>query len=239
MKKTVLVTGASGGIGRAIVKRFAKEGYNIIYHYNSTLDNAFVAEIAKVTNILPVKADFKNCNEIITMFESSIKTFGTIDCLVNNAGVDRVSPIVDENIDAINECLQINLSSAIFLTSLVSKKMCEMQSGAIVNISSIWGKYGGGLESVYSASKSGLIGFTKAIAKELGANGVRANSLTLGMIDTKMNNNLTTEEKQEFVLNTALQRIGTPEEVASAVYFLASDDSKYITGQDIGVDGGY
>lgn len=239
MKKTVLVTGASGGIGRAIVTKFAKEGYDIIYHYNSSQDEEFISRLSRTTNVLPIKADFKNCNEIITMFEKSIEIFGKIDCLVNNAGVDRVMPIIDENINTINDVLQINLAGAILLTSLVSKKMCEMRSGSIINISSIWGVFGGGCESVYSASKAGLIGFTKAIAKELGANGVRANSLSLGMIDTKMNNFLSLDEKKVFVSNTALQRMGTPEDVASVVYFLASEDSKFITGQNIGVDGGY
>ena len=188
---------------------------------------------------MPVKANFENCNEIITMFDTSIKTFGKIDVLINNAGIDSVRPIVDENEESISKVMQINLTSSILLTSLVSKEMCKNHCGSIVNISSIWGVYGGSLESVYSATKAGLIGFIKAISKELGVNGVRANAVAPGLIDTKMNNNLTKTEKQDFINNLSLNSIGSPNDVANAVYFLASDEAKYITGQVLGVDGGF
>lgn len=239
MAKTVLITGASGGIGGEIVKKFAKNNYNIVYHYNNNYDEKLINELIGITKVLPVKANFENCNEIITMFDTAIKTFGKIDVLVNNAGIDSVCSIVDENIESISRVLQINLTSSILLTSLVSKEMCKNHSGSIVNISSIWGVYGGSLESVYSASKSGIIGFTKAIARELGVNGVRANAVAPGLIDTKMNNNLTKSEKLDFINNLSLNSIGTPNDVANAVYFLASDEAKYITGQVLGVDGGF
>lgn len=239
MAKTVLITGASGGIGSEIARKFADNNYNIIYHYNNNYNEKFINELAGKTKILPVKANFENCNEIITMFDTSIKTFGKIDVLINNAGIDSVRPIVDENEESISKVMQINLTSSILLTSLVSKEMCKNHIGSIVNISSIWGVYGGSLESVYSATKAGLIGFTKAIAKELGVNGVRANAVAPGLIDTKMNNNLTKTEKQDFINNLSLNSIGSPKDVANAVYFLASDESKYITGQVLGVDGGF
>ena len=117
--------------------------------------------------------------------------------------------------------------------------MCKHQSGAIVNISSIWGISGGSMESVYSASKAGIIGFTKATAKELGRNGIRVNAVAPGLIDTKMNNNLSSEDKAEFVNTLAINQIGSAIDVANAVYFLASDEAKYITGQILGVDGGF
>lgn len=239
MSKTVLITGASGGIGSEIVKKFAEHNYNIIYHYNNNFDKTLVENISKKTNILPIKANFKNNEEIVNMFNLAIKTFGKIDCLVNNAGVDRVCSIIDEECGAVADLLQINLTSTIVLTSLVAKQMCKHQSGAIVNISSLWGISGGSMESVYSASKAGIIGFTKATAKELGRNGIRVNAVAPGLIDTKMNNNLSSEDKAEFVNTLAINQIGSAIDVANAVYFLASDDAKYITGQILGVDGGF
>lgn len=239
MSKTVLITGASGGIGSEIVKKFAERNYNIIYHYNNNFDKTLVENISKKTNILPIKANFKNNEEIVNMFNLAIKTFGKIDCLVNNAGVDRVCSIIDEEGGAVADLLQINLTSTIILTSLVAKQMCKQQSGAIVNISSIWGISGGSMESVYSASKAGIIGFTKATAKELGRNGIRVNAVAPGLIDTKMNDNLSSEDKAEFVNTLAINQIGSAIDVANAVYFLASDEAKYITGQILGVDGGF
>lgn len=238
MSKTVLITGASGGIGREIVEKFANEGYNIVYHYNNFMDEKIIAEVSAKTNILPIKADFRNREEIVFLYNNAKSAFGHIDVLVNNAGIDRVCSIVDEDISKIEELVQINLTAQILLTSLISKGMCENHKGSIINVSSIWGVKGGAMESVYSATKSGMIGFTKALSQELGLSGVRVNAVAPGLIDTKMNDNLTNNEKEEFISTTALNRIGKPKEVAELIYFLASDNSAYITGQVIGIDGG-
>lgn len=238
-KKTVLITGASGDIGHAICLEFANNGYNIVYHYNSKMDEIFINTLSAITSVLPVKADFTKQKEIENLANKAIKTFGQIDCLVNNAGISSTSLIIDESFESISTTMQINLLSTVYLTKLISTNMCNFQSGTIINISSIWGVYGGASESVYSASKAGIIGFTKALAKELGTNNIRVNCVAPGLIDTKMNNNLTQAQKAEFATQTSLSRIGTSTEVAKAVFFLASGNSSFITGQTIGVDGGF
>lgn len=238
MKKTVLITGASGDIGLAIAKKFADLNYNIVYHYNKNLNNGVVNSLAKTSNVLPVQADLNDQKDIEKLVSTAVKTFGKIDCLVNNAGVSSPKLAIDESYGSISEVVSTNLVSAIYLTSLVIPHMNE--GGSIVNISSVWGVYGGAGESTYSASKSGLIGYTKALSKELGASNIRVNAVAPGMIDTKMNINLTKREKQEFLEDhTALQSIGTPEDVANVVLFLSGDGARYITGETLKVDGGF
>ncbi len=236
-KKTVLITGASGGIGYAIAKEFAMKGYNIIFHYNNNYNESLVQELTKITSVLPIKADFTKPMDIALMVRDSLETFGKIDVLVNNAGVARICPIVDEDYKGMENVIDINLTAPAYLSALVSKSMCENQSGSIIFVSSIWGIYGGAVESIYSATKAGLIGLTKALANELAPNGIRVNAVAPGLIDTKMNNDLTDAEKQDFVSGVSIERIGKPEEVAKAVSFLAGDDSSYINGVIINVDG--
>ena len=238
MKKTVLITGASGDIGLAIAKKFAEQNYNIIYHYNKNLNDGVVSSIARATNVLPIQANLCEQKDIERLVSTAVKTFGKIDCLVNNAGVSSPKLAVDESYGSISEVMNTNLVSAIYLTSLIIPHMNE--GASIVNISSVWGVFGASGESTYSATKSGLIGYTKALAKELGASKIRVNAVAPGMIDTKMNINLTKREKQEFLEDhTALQEIGTPEDVANVVSFLAGDGARYITGQTLSVDGGF
>lgn len=238
MKKTVILTGASGDIGLAIAKKFAEQNYNIVYHYNKNLNNGVVNSLAKTSNVLPIQADLNDQKDIEKLVATTIKTFGKIDCLVNNAGVSSPKLAIDESYGSISEVVSTNLVSAIYLTSLVIPHMNE--GASIVNISSVWGVYGGAGESTYSATKSGLIGYTKALAKELGASKIRVNAVAPGMIDTKMNINLTKREKQEFLEDhTALQSIGTPEDVANVVLFLSGDGARYITGETLKVDGGF
>ena len=238
MKKTVLITGASGDIGLAIAKKFAEQNYNIVYHYNKNLNDGVVSSIARTTNVLPIQANLCEQKDIERLVSTAVKTFGKIDCLVNNAGVSSPKLAVDESYGSISEVMNTNLVSAIYLTSLIIPHMNEGSS--IINISSVWGVFGASGESTYSATKSGLIGYTKALAKELGASKIRVNAVAPGMIDTKMNINLTKREKQEFLEDhTALQEIGTPEDVANVVSFLAGDGARYITGQTLSVDGGF
>ena len=157
---------------------------------------------------------------------------------MNNAGISSPKLAIDESYGSINEVMSTNLVSAIYLTSLVIPHLNE--GASIVNISSVWGVHGASGESTYSASKAGLIGYTKALAKELGASKIRVNAVAPGMIDTKMNILLTKKEKQEFLDDhTMLQEMGTTEDVASVVCFLAGDGARYITGQTLSVDGGF
>lgn len=237
MNKVALVTGASGDIGSSIATTLSKHGYNIIYQYNKHLNENVINAIATKTNCLPIKADLTNKADIENLVNSSIKTFGKIDLVVNCAGISSVSLCMDENYNSISNLINTNLTSVIYLTSLIIPHLNKQSS--IINISSIWGQIGGCMESVYSASKAGLIGFTKALSKELGPSGVRVNAIAPGFIDTKMNNHLTKTEKTDFALTeTSLLKLGTPEDVANLVLFLASDKAKYITGETIGVDGG-
>lgn len=238
MKKTVLITGASGSIGTYIADKFARNGYNIVYQYNKNENKPVVLALSKITNVLPVKADLTKQKEIENLVDVASKTFGRIDCLVNNAGISSVKLSLDESYDSICNIMSTNLISAIYLTSLVIPKLNK--DGSIINISSIWGRFGGSLETTYSASKAGIIGYTKALAKELGPAGVRVNAVAPGLIKSKMNNNISEVDKMDFVAeHSAIGKMGTPEDVANIVYFLASAEANYITGQIIGVDGGY
>lgn len=238
MNKVVLITGASGDIGKAICQKFAKNNYSIVFHYNNNLDNDFIKNLSNQTKVLTVKANFENKEQLEELCDVAVKTFGKIDVLVNNAGIDLQNPIVDETYENLSRCININLNAPLFLSHLVAKEMCKQQSGNIVNISSIWGVYGGSCEAIYSASKAGIIGMTKALSKELGPNNIRVNAVAPGLINTKMNSNLTQTDIQNFLDGTSFGRIGTPEDIANLVYFLSSEESSYITGQIILADGG-
>lgn len=237
LRKTVVITGASGDIGLVIADKFARNGYNIVYHYNKNENNAVLRSLSKLTNVLPIRADITDQEDIKKIVDASVKTFGKIDCLVNNAGISSVKLSLDETYDSICNCISTNLISAIYLTSLMIPHLTK--NASIINISSIWGEVGGSLETTYSASKAGLIGYTKALAKELGASGVRVNAVAPGLIKSKMNNKLNHKEQQLFVEeHSALGRVGSAEEVANVVLFLASEASSYVNGQVVGVNGG-
>lgn len=236
--KTVIITGASGSIGTYIADKFARGGYNIVYQYNKNENEPVVKALSKIANILPVKADLTNPKDIESLVKMSVNTFGKIDCLVNNAGVSSVKLSLDESYESIHSVMSANLISAIYLTSLTIPHLNK--SASIINISSIWGEHGGSLETTYSASKAGIIGYTKALAKELGPAGIRVNAVAPGLIKSKMNKNMSANDQVQWAEDHAsLGRIGAPEEVASTVYFLASNDASYITGQIIGVNGGF
>lgn len=238
MKKTLLVTGASGDIGKKIAEKFASNGYNIIYHYNKNLLPAEVDRLSKITNVLPIQADFTKKEDIENLVKTAVKTFGKIDCVVNNAGISSEILSMDESYESISNVITTNLISAIYLTSLVIPHL--NQNASIINIASIWGEFGGSGETAYSASKAGLVGYTKALSQELGASGIRVNAVAPGMIKSKMNNHFSSSEQEVFVEDhSALGKIGTPEDVANAVWFLSSDEAQYITGETIRVNGGY
>lgn len=239
--KTVVVTGASKGIGRAVVKEFANNGYNVVICYNKSVSDAqqLLNEISQTTRAIAVKVDVSNEDDVKNMVEITKKTFGNIDVLANCAGVSDTRLLIDSTKDDYDFVFDTNMRGTYNTCKLVGREMLSSQSGKIINISSIWGLRGGSCESVYSASKGAIIAFTKALAKELGPNGINVNAVAPGFIQTDMTKNVTEEIRQEIMDNSALGRLGTPEDVASVVLFLASEKSEFITGQVIGVDGGW
>lgn len=239
--KTVIVTGASKGIGRAVAKEFAKNGYNVVICYNHSVSAAqdLLAEVSGITRAIAVRVDVSKEDEVQNMIDITKKTFGTIDVLVNCAGVSDTRLLIDSTKEDYDFVFDTNMRGTYNTCKLVGREMLSNQSGKIINISSIWGVLGGSCESVYSASKGAIIAFTKALAKEFGPNGINVNAVAPGFIQTDMTKNVTKEIKQEIMDNSSLGRLGTPEDVAGVVSFLASEKSNFITGQVISVDGGW
>lgn len=242
MNKNVLITGASGGIGLACAKLFAEHGYGVALHYNTNRTPA--AKLADEINsrggrAVAVCADLSR-PEVASAMVRDVKTvLGDISVLVNNAGISDIRLFTDTDADAWHRIISANLDSVYYCSHAVAKDMINKQNGSIVNISSVWGVYGASCEVAYSASKSGVIGFTKALAKELGPSNVRVNCVAPGAIDTKMNAHLSKEDIESICEQTPLCRIGTPEEVAQAVLFLADERSSFVTGAVLEVTGGF
>ncbi len=243
MNRTVLVTGATGGIGEAICRAFAKEGLGIAVHYSSSGEKAesLCAELEREYGIkaVPFKADFTKDEDVKALAEKVINAFGKVDVLVNNAGIayQNLFQLTDDK--KVKEIFDINLMSALSLTKEILPSMISNKWGRIINISSMWGIAGASCEVHYSTAKSALIGFTKALAKEVGPSGITVNCVAPGFIDTKMNGNLDEEAVKEIIEATPVGRAGTGKDVAGLVRFLASDEGEFITGQVISVDGGY
>lgn len=238
MKKTVLITGASRGIGRACAIYFSKAGYNVIANYlNSEAEALSLAE--EYSNILPVKADVSKENQVEEMIKIAEKNFGRIDILINNAGVGLQKLFTETEKSEWDSIFDVNVSGVFNCSKAVVNKMISAHSGKIINISSIWGECGASCEVAYSASKAAVIGFTKALAKELGPSGVCVNSISPGVINTDMNSMLDKETMAYLKDETPLQKIGSPDDIAKMALFLASDAADFITGQVFGVNGGF
>lgn len=238
--KNILITGASGDIGSALAKKFAKKDVCLLLVYNNNFESA-----NNLKNELQTKCDVEifKCNltsgaEINKLYADIIAKFKHIDCLINCAGVSLIKQIQDVTETDYNFVFDSNVKSTILLTSLVSKNMVHNGSGKIVNISSMWGNVGASMESVYSASKGAINTFTLALAKELGPSGINVNAICPGFIDTKMNAHLNKTDVEELVESTPLNRVGKPEDVANLAYFLCSEEASFITGQIITTDGG-
>lgn len=234
MKKTVIITGGTRGIGEACVRLFSKN-MNVAFFYFNSDERARTIE--RETDAVGFKVDVSDRESVGSAVKRVLEMFGTVDVLVNNAGIDMYGTFQDANDDEIKRLYDVNLYGSLNCAREVVPYMVRQKSGAIVNVSSIWGRLGGSYEVDYSTSKGALITFTKALAKELGPSGVRVNSVSPGMIDTDMNAGLSDEDKRAFLDNTALGRIGNSNEVAKVIEFLSNDDSSYVTGVDIAVDG--
>lgn len=241
--KTVLITGASRGIGREIALKFASVGgYNIVLNYNQNEKKALEVanEVEKFgCRYLLCKANVAEEIEVKQMVVEALKTFGRIDVLVNNAGVALSKLFQSTSGEEIAKVFGVNTFGVINCSKAVVPTMIDNKSGKIINISSIWGRVGASMETIYSASKGAVISFTLALAKELAPSNISVNCVCPGVIDTDMLNEYNDEDKQELKNQTPLMRLGTPEDVANAVYFLAGEDSNFITGQVITVDGGF
>lgn len=238
MTKVAFVTGGAKGIGSAIVKRFIKDGYKVAFTYNNSEDKAqaLINELGE--NCKAYKLDVTDSNAVNTVIADVENTFGEIFVLVNNAGVAEQSLFTDITDDMWHKMIETNLSGAFYCSRAVLKFMINRKYGKIINISSIWGETGGSCEVHYSASKAGLIGMIKALAKEVGLSGITVNCVSPGVILTDMTSHFDEDTMNELKEETPLNKIGTPEDVAGAVSFLASPDSDFITGQDLAVNGG-
>ena len=241
MDKCALITGATRGIGKQIAITLAKQGYNIALNYrkeNEELENT-KKEIEKIgVQILAVKGDVANFEDCENFVKQVIERFGQIDVLVNNAGITKDMLLMRMKKEDFEQVIDTNLVGTFNVTKNVISYMMKARSGNIVNISSVWGISGNAGQTNYSASKAGIIGFTKSLAKEIASRNILVNAVAPGFIETNMTDVLKQEVKDEIAKNIPLKRMGTPKDVANVVKFLASEDSSYITGQVISVDGG-
>lgn len=242
-KTTVLITGASRGIGAECARTFAKNGYNVAVNYFRSEKNALdlKAEINDGGGVAEIfKADVSDEKQVEEMISAVVKRFGKVNVLVANAGVSKSGVFSDMTQSDFDKIFDTNVRGVFNVVKGVLPHMYERESGSIVTISSIWGQTGGSCEVLYSMSKAAIIGMTKALAKEVAPMHIRVNSVSPGAIDTDMLSCLTDEEKEDFIMQTPLNRLGKPKEVADAVLFLADDDkSSFITGHVLSVNGGY
>lgn len=241
MDNCALITGATRGIGKQIAITLAKQGYNIALNYrkeNEELENT-KKEIEKIgVQILAVKGDVANFEDCENFVKQVIERFGQIDVLVNNAGITKDMLLMRMKKEDFEQVIDTNLVGTFNVTKNVVPYMMKARSGRIINISSVVGISGNAGQTNYSASKAGIIGFTKSLAKEIASRNILVNAVAPGFIETNMTDVLKDDVKQEIAKNIPLKRMGTTQDVANVVKFLASDDSSYITGQVINVDGG-
>lgn len=240
----VLITGGSGGIGSALCVAFAQAGYCVAINYNKSKQKAEkLAEIIETSygvKSIAVYADISDSKSVSKMFDSTEKSLGEIDILVNNAGIAQQKLFTDITEDEWKKMMGINLDGAFYCTKEVLKRyMLKNHSGVILNISSMWGQVGASCEVHYSAAKAGIIGLTKALAKEVGLSGIRVNCICPGVVMTDMNKSFDSITIEELKSETALNMLGTPKDIADSAVFLCSNKAKYITGQILGVNGGF
>jgi len=239
--KAALVSGGSRGIGKAIGLRLARQGADVAFSYRGNADaaKATAAEIESIgTKALAIQGDVKDPASAETVVKAALDAFGKVDILVNNAGVTRDDLIMRMTEEAWREVLETNLFGAFWMTKAVTRPMLKARAGRIVNITSVSGQAGQMGQANYSSAKAGLIGLTKATARELASRGITVNAVAPGFVLTELTKDLPEALQAELVARTPLGRFGTVEEVADTVAFLVSDEARYITGQVVAVDGG-
>lgn len=235
--KNVLITGGSRGIGRACVEKFAREGYTVSFIYNNS---DFAAnELVDITGAHAIKADISDPEQAKRAVSVSLAEMGSIDILVNNAGVSLIKLFTETTDEDYYDIMNTNLGGTFFVTREVARNMISNHFGRIVNIGSMWGKVGSSCEVAYSASKSAVEGFTKALAKELGPSGVTVNCIEPGVINTEMNSKLDEATLAELCDDTPVGKIGDAEELANFIFLISTEKSGFLTGQIIGFDGGF
>ncbi|MBR2343104.1 MAG: SDR family oxidoreductase [Clostridia bacterium] len=235
--KNVLITGGSRGIGAEMVRAFSRAGYAVAFTYKSSA--AAAGALAEECGALAIAADSMSESDIADAVRRVREELGDIYCLINNAAVSSFSLLTDLSTQAWNETLGVSLTGAFMYSRLVIPDMLRLGEGRIINISSMWGITGASCEVHYSAAKAGLIGLTRALAKELGPSHITVNAIAPGVIDTDMNSSLDGDTLRELVDGTPLMRLGTPADVASAALFLAGEGASFITGDVLNVSGGF
>ena len=241
LNKTAIITGATRGIGRGIAVEFANQGANVAFTYSSSVDAANALETELNAIGIKAKGYQSNAAEFDTAQELAkeiLKEFGSIDILVNNAGITKDNLLMRISEDDFDKVIDVNLKSVFNMTKAVIRPMMKQRSGSIINMSSVVGLKGNAGQSNYAASKSGILGFSKSVALELGSRNIRSNVIAPGFIETEMTGKLDEATVQSWRDAIPLKRGGTPEDIANACVFLASDMSSYITGQTLSVDGG-
>ncbi|MGB4439487.1 MAG: 3-oxoacyl-[acyl-carrier-protein] reductase [Sedimentibacter sp.] len=240
--KTAIITGASKGIGAAIALKLNELGYNLVLNYRSntsSMEELINNFVNKETKNVIVKCDISNYDDAKKLIEEAYDNFGTVDVLINNAGItkDNILPLMTE--DEFDQVIDTNLKGTFNCCKHIAKRMIQQKHGRIVNISSVVGLAGNAGQVNYAASKAGVIGMTKSIARELGKKNVLVNAIAPGFIQTEMTDKIPEDIKNEMIKNIPLQRLGKPSDIADAVEFLISDKAAYITGQILSVNGGY
>ncbi len=241
MNDTVLVTGGSRGIGEAAVRAFAAEGYRVAIIYRDSVQRAdALAEelVRRGTDAEAYRCNVSSYEEVRSVSGEILNRFGRVDVIVNNAGIAQIKLFTELTEQDWDEMFAVNVKGVFNVCRSLAPHMISRKSGSIINISSMWGVDGASCEVHYSASKAAVIGFTKALSKELGPSGINVNCVAPGFIDTDMNSGLGEEAKNMLIDEIPLQRMGTPQEAADAILFLASKKARYITGQVINVNGG-
>ena len=242
MRKSVIITGASRGIGKATALIFAKNGYDLLLCYQTREEEArAVAEEAKAYGVraVPFQMDVASLSDCRRTAAKAMMEFGRIDALVCNAGIALPKLFTQTEEEEYDRLFGVNTKGVFFLTQAVAKEMIAAGGGTIVTVSSMWGIAGASGEVAYSASKAAVIGMTKALAKELAPSGIRVNCVAPGVVDTEMNACYDEDAMAELAEKTPLGKIGDPEEIARAVFFLASENASFVTGQTLTVDGGF
>lgn len=237
MAKTVLVTGGDRGIGRAIAEKFSSMGYTVAIAYETNEEEA--KKVSEETGCRTYRADVSDSEAVGRMFDSIEKDMGPVDILINNAGISVTGLFQDLTEDEWDRLFGVNVKGVFNCTKRAVGHMINAKEGCIINVSSMWGITGASCESHYSATKAAVIGYTQALAKELGPSGIRVNCIAPGTTDTEMNAHYPKETMDDLADSTPLGRIAEPSEIAEAAYFLASDASSYITGTVLNVSGGF
>ncbi|MCI8496779.1 MAG: SDR family oxidoreductase [Clostridiales bacterium] len=242
MKKTALVTGASRGIGRAAAELLARNGWRVVVNYNRSKASAY-SLVTELTmdgfDAIAVRADVSDRAQVEAMVQEANSRFGGVDLLVNNAGIARQRLFTEISPEEWNHLFDVNVTGMFHCCQCVLPQMIRRHSGKIINISSVWGMTGASCEVAYSASKAAVIGLTRALAKEVGPSSIQVNCIAPGVIDTEMNETLDANTLDALKEETPLGVLGTPQDIAHAVLFLASDQSDFITGQVLSPNGGF